>query len=78
MNDVIEIELSGVRRSFREGQSEHVVLDRRRPAVILGLAAEAVHAIVVVDEDLARRGVPARHVVTAVPAVKSTTSNRAV
>jgi putative ABC transport system ATP-binding protein len=27
MNDAIEIRLSGVRRSFREGASEHVVLD---------------------------------------------------
>jgi putative ABC transport system ATP-binding protein len=27
MNDVIEIELSGVTRSFREGESEHLVLD---------------------------------------------------
>jgi putative ABC transport system ATP-binding protein len=27
MNDAIEIELSGVTRSFREGESEHVVLD---------------------------------------------------
>lgn len=27
MNDVIEIELSGVTRSFREGASEHLVLD---------------------------------------------------
>ena len=27
MNDAIEIELSGVTRSFREGDSEHVVLD---------------------------------------------------